>query len=171
LPSQGCENSSEALGDKAKRLFTDLNSAGLTVVTAESCTCGRLACLLSRGEGASEILHGGFITYTKENKTAALGVSRELLRTKGAVCEDVARAMAEGALDRTPADLAIAVTGVAGPDPDPDGNPVGRVHIAAARRQGVMLHRRVDYGPERAEIILERTMSDALDLLRQAGGL
>ena len=156
---------------KAKRLVTDLKSAGLTVITAESCTCGRLACLLSEGDGASEVLHGGFIAYTKQNKTSSLGVPREILQVCGAVCEEVARAMATGALERTPADVSVAVTGVAGPPPDPDGNPVGLVHIAAARRGGGVLHRKADYGCQKPELILEETMDEALDLLRQAAGL
>src|SRR4029079_1541960 len=88
-----------------------------------------LAKTLSDAPGAGEHLCGGFVTYTKQQKTKALGVSSRLLRTKGAVCKEVASALAEGALKRSAADIAIAVTGVAGPDPDEDGNPVGLVVI------------------------------------------
>ena len=108
--------------------------AKLTIITAESCTSGLLATVLSEAPGAGKILHGGFVTYTKEHKAVGLGVPDELLRSKGAVCDEVACAMAEGALARSHADLAAAITGVAGPEPDDDGNRVGRVFIAVARR-------------------------------------
>ena len=87
------------------------------------------------GGNAAKLLHGGFVTCTKANKTAALGVRRDLLYGPlGAVSPEVAMAMAEGALARSPADVAIAITGVAGPDKDEDGNPVGLVCIAVARK-------------------------------------
>ena len=104
----------------------------MTLATVESCTAGSLAYLLSQAEGASDTLHGGFIVYTKENKTAALGVPKELLATHTAVSAEVAGAMAKGGLSRCPADFVVSITGVAGPDPDEDGNPVGLVYVAAA---------------------------------------
>lgn len=116
-----------ALLDEAKR-------DGLTVVTAESCTAGLMCQVLSDAEGAAEYFHGGFVTYTKEQKSRALGVPWSVLREQGAVCATVARAMAEGALRHSGADIAAAITGVAGPAPDEDGNPVGRVCIAVVRR-------------------------------------
>jgi nicotinamide-nucleotide amidase len=152
----------------AKGVMDLVKRKRLTVITAESCTCGMLASRLSQAEGASQTLHGGFVTYTKANKTAALGVPADLLERKTAVCEEVARAMADGALARSPADLAVAITGVAGPEPDPDGNPVGLVHIAAARRGHPTLHLRKDYGDRGREQVLEQAMSDALSLLREA---
>src|SRR5436309_11701143 len=85
-----------------------------TIITAESCTSGLLASVLSEAPGAAECLHGGIVTYTKRSKSMLLGVAEELLRTKGAVCDDVARAMAEGALERSPAEISVAITGVAG---------------------------------------------------------
>jgi nicotinamide-nucleotide amidase len=109
----------------------------LTLVTAESCTAGLLTHILSLAAGAGDILHGGFVTYTKDNKTKALGVSSTLLATETAVSRKVAEAMAIGALERSPADMALAVTGVTGPEPDEDGNPVGLVYVAVARRGGV----------------------------------
>src|SRR5437868_15026178 len=118
----------------------------LTIITAESCTSGLLATVLSEAPGAGKILHGGFVTYTKEHKHVALGVPEELLRAKSAVCEEVACAMAEGALARSTSDLAAAITGVAGPEPDEDGNPVGRVYIAAARRGGPVSCFEKNYG-------------------------
>lgn len=108
----------------------------LTLVTVESCTAGALACALSRADGASQVLHGGLVVYTKANKVAAVGVPWELLRTHTAVSGEVARAMAVGGLGRSPADIAIAITGVAGPEPDEDGNPVGLAYVAVALRKG-----------------------------------
>jgi nicotinamide-nucleotide amidase len=111
---------------------------------------------------SAELLHGGFVTYTKANKTAALGVPADLLRRRGAVCPQVATAMAEGALARSPAYVAIAITGVAGPDKDEDGNPVGLVFIAVARKSfpPCVFERR--YGDIGRDAVRERAMIDAL---------
>jgi nicotinamide-nucleotide amidase len=105
-----------------------------TVVTAESCTAGLIAAALSHGEGASDVLHGGFVTYTKAQKASALGVGADLLNDVSSVHPKVAIAMAEGALERSEADIALAVTGVLGPEPDEDGNPVGLVYFCCTRR-------------------------------------
>jgi nicotinamide-nucleotide amidase len=115
-------------------LFKLLRAKKLSVVTAESCTAGLVALTLSDAPGAADLLHGGFVTYTKTNKTCALGVPAALIHEQGAVSREVAVALAIGALERCPADLAVAVTGVAGPDPDPDGNPVGLVYFAVGQR-------------------------------------
>lgn len=119
----------------AQCAVTRAHERNLTLVTVESCTAGALACALSRADGASQVLHGGFVVYTKANKVAAVGVPWEVLRTHTAVSVEVARAMAVGGLSRSPADLAIAITGVAGPEPDEDGNPVGLAYVAAAMRK------------------------------------
>jgi nicotinamide-nucleotide amidase len=113
---------------------------GLFLATAESCTAGALAQILARAPGASDVLHGGFIVYTKANKTAALGVPQLLLSRVSAVHAEVARLMASGALARCPADIVVSITGVAGPDPDEDDNPVGLVYLAAACRDGRLFH-------------------------------
>jgi len=136
-----------------------------SIVTAESCTAGKLAAVLSEAPGAAERLHGSFVTYTKANKTKSLGVSADLLQRKGAVCREVAIAMAEGALVRSPADLAVSITGVAGPDPDEDGNPVGLVCIAVARVNGDTVHLERRYGDLGREAVQERAMADALRAL------
>jgi nicotinamide-nucleotide amidase len=156
------------LKDLAERALQTAKEAGLSIVTAESCTAGKLAVVLSQAPGAAERLHGGFITYTKPNKTKALGVPAALLRSKTAVCGEVAVAMAEGALARSPAELAVAITGVAGPEPDEDGNPVGLVCIAVARRGGATVHREKRYGALGREAIQERAMTDALTELIDA---
>jgi nicotinamide-nucleotide amidase len=122
------------LNDLARRTLEIAGEKHLSIVTAESCTAGKLAVLLSGAPGAAEHLHGSFVAYTKANKAAyALGVPNNLLCERGAVCREVVAAMAEGALARSPADVAVSITGVAGPDPDEDGNPVGLVYIGLAR--------------------------------------
>lgn len=111
-----------------------LCTAGLTVVTAESCTAGLLAAVLSDAPGSAEHLQGGFITYTKESKCEVLGLPRELIDRHGVVSMEVAVALAEAGLAHSPADISVAVTGVAGPEPDDESNPVGLVYLACARR-------------------------------------
>ena len=110
--------------------------AGLSVVTAESCTGGLIALVLSEAPGAAEYLEGGFVVYTPAQKCAALELDPTLIDEHGAVSAEVAKAMALGALANSDADIALSVTGVAGPDPDERGNPVGLVYFACARRNG-----------------------------------
>jgi nicotinamide-nucleotide amidase len=150
------------LAERALEVAAQRNAS---IVTAESCTAGKLAAVLSEAPGAAERLHGSFVTYTKANKTKSLGVSAALLQRKGAVCREVAVAMAEGALARSPATLAVSITGVAGPDPDEDGNPVGLVCIAIARVDGDTVHLERRYGDLGREAVQERAMADALAAL------
>jgi nicotinamide-nucleotide amidase len=150
------------LDELAARAIAVVRDRDQTIVTAESCTAGRLATLLSDAPGAAEHLHGGFVTYTKANKTKALGVPAALLAEKGAVCRDVALALALGALERSPADFAVAITGVAGPDPDEDGNPVGLVCIAVAQRDGPIVHLEKHYGAAGRAAVQDCAMADAL---------
>ena len=150
------------LAERALELAAQRNAS---IVTAESCTAGKLAAVLSEAPGAAERLHGSFVTYTKANKTKSLGVSAALLKRKGAVCREVAVAMAEGALVRSPATLAVSITGVAGPDPDEDGNPVGLVCIAVARVNGKTVHLERRYGEVGRDAVQEHAMADALAAL------
>jgi nicotinamide-nucleotide amidase len=159
---------SPKLVEAAKEALARAKAANLGIVTAESCTSGLLASVLSEAPGAAELLHGGFVTYTKRNKTIALGVSEALLKTKGAVCEEVAGAMADGALERSPADMSVAITGVAGPSPDEDGNPVGLVCIAIARRGFPTGCLRKNYGDIGRDAVRESAMQDALAALSRA---
>ena len=101
------------LAASAAELLRLLGDKRLTLVVAESCTAGLMGQVLSDAPGAAERFHGGFVTYTKAHKTSALGVPADLLRHKGAVCLEVARAMAQGALAHSPAQLSAAITGVA----------------------------------------------------------
>jgi nicotinamide-nucleotide amidase len=157
----------------AKQVIEAARMQGLSLVTAESCTAGKLSNVLSEVPGAGMHLHGGFVTYTKEAKAELLGVSPELLRQRGAVCADTAVAMAEGALRRSPADLALAVTGVAGPEPDEDDNPIGFVCIAVARDGFPSRHTERHYGAIGRANVLDEAMIDALNealsLIRAAG--
>ena len=135
-----------ALVKRAADVVGVAHQRGLTIATAESCTGGLLAAVLSEAPGAGEQLHGGFVVYTKDQKTVALGIRRTLLDRESAVSEAVARAMAEGALLRSIADISASITGVAGPAPDEDNNPVGLVHLAAACRGLTTLHKECRFG-------------------------
>jgi nicotinamide-nucleotide amidase len=156
------------LSELAEKVLRQAIACGWSVVTAESCTAGALAHHLSKGEGASKHFHGGIVTYTKDMKTEALGVSQKLLKEKTAVCAEVAAAMAEGALKRSPADIAVSVTGVAGPQPDEDGNPVGLIYCAVAQRGGPVRTAHLHSNSKESSRILEDAMGLALDLLDEA---
>ena len=149
----------------AAELFALAAEQELTFITAESCTSGLLAATLSEAPGAGERLHGGFVTYTKENKAAVLGVPMALLNAKGAVCPEVAIAMAEGALARSPAQVAVAITGVAGPSKDEDGNPVGLVCLAVAREGYRTSVLEQNYGDIGRDCVRSRAIADALSQL------
>jgi nicotinamide-nucleotide amidase len=159
-----------SLVEAAHKVLVGAQAGKLGIVTAESCTSGLLASVLSEAPGAAELLHGGFVAYTKQNKVVALGVSEELLRAKGAVSEDVACAMAEGALERSPADISVAITGVAGPARDEDGNPVGLVCIATARRGFPTSYLQRNYGDVGRDAVRECAIRDALAALHAAVG-
>lgn len=120
--------------DEARALLAAMEARGLTLATAESCTGGLIAAALTAIAGSSAVVVGGFVTYSNAMKTRMVGVPEEVLRRVGAVSEEVARAMAEGALRETGADLALSCTGIAGPGGATPGKPVGLVFVGAARR-------------------------------------
>jgi len=124
----------------ARSIIELCTECGLTIATAESCTGGLVAGILTEIPGSSAVLDRGFVTYSNGAKADLLGVPSALIESVGAVSEEVARAMAEGALARSPADLAIAVTGIAGPGGGSPDKPVGLVHFAALRRGGTTVH-------------------------------
>jgi nicotinamide-nucleotide amidase len=157
----------ETIKDLAERVMRLARERRVTLATVESCTAGLLAYHLSQVEGASDTLHGGFVVYTKDNKIAAVGVPDDLLRAHTAVSAQVARAMAEGALKRCPADVAVAITGVAGPEPDEDGNPVGLVYVAAAARDGRTASERHEFGKALRQEICRSSMAAALGLVEK----
>lgn len=134
----------------------------LKLVAAESCTGGLLASLLTDVPGMSHVFERGFVAYTHEAKHELLGVPMAVLRAEGAVSELAARAMAEGALDRSQGDVAIAVTGFTEGGPQ---QPAGLVHFACASRSRPTIHKVMRYGDlGRAQVRL-RALATALDLL------
>jgi len=135
-----------ALVDEAARLLEAARARRLRLATAESCTGGLIAALLTEIPGSSDVVERGFVTYSNEAKSECLGVPPELIAAHGAVSEAVARAMAEGAITHSNADIAVSVTGVAGPGGGTAAKPVGLVHLAAARKGGATLHRELRLG-------------------------
>lgn len=135
----------DAVETAVYRLLRTACDAELKLSTAESCTGGLLASLLTDVDGCSHAFERGFVVYTEEAKQQMLGVPAELLERHGAVSEATARAMAEGALERSGADIALAITGFAGPAGP--GDEEGLVHLACARRGRTTLHREMHYGP------------------------
>jgi nicotinamide-nucleotide amidase len=151
--------------ERAGRLLGETKSRGYTIATAESCTGGLIAASLAAVPGASASLERGFVTYSNEAKTEMLGVPADLIRQHGAVSKEVALAMVSGALAHSPADIAVAVTGIAGPDGGTTEKPVGLVHIAAARRGGATLHEEKRFGDIGRHDIQAETVVAALDLM------
>jgi len=157
---------SQAFRVRAETLLAAARAKGLKIATAESCTGGLIAGLLTEIPGSSDVVERGFVTYSNDAKEAMLGVPRDLLIAHGAVSESVARAMVQGALEHSNADIAIAVTGIAGPGGGSDDKPVGLVHIAAARGDK-LVHRECRFGDiGRTEVRLA-SVEVALELLSQ----
>lgn len=154
------------LDQQAERLMHRLCDAGLRVATAESCTGGMLAALLTDIEGASHGFERGFVTYTKDSKAELLGIEPKLLDLNDAVSEVVARAMAKGALKRSHADIALAVTGFAGPAGP--GSEEGLVHLALARRNGGTVHREEHFGAKGRGAIRVKSLKVLLEMLEQS---
>jgi nicotinamide-nucleotide amidase len=138
----------------------------ITICTAESCSGGRLSLAFSKAKGASRYFKGGFVTYTKEMKIKVLEVPPNTIHRGTAVCADVAEAMARGAIRCSAATVGISITGVAGPEPDEDGNPVGLVYCAVARSDGSARHVELRCKAEKPEAIVEEACIEALKLLR-----
>ena len=126
----------QKLIDEAAALLAAYRTAGLRLATAESCTGGLVAAFLTEIPGSSDVVERGFVTYSNEAKTDLVGVPPDLLRAHGAVSAEVAGAMAEGALRHSRAQVAVAVTGIAGPGGATARKPVGLVFLAAARAGG-----------------------------------
>ena len=153
---------------EAEALLSELKRLGLRLVTVESCTGGLIAGLLTEIPGASAVVERGLITYSDEAKTELAGVDAALIRAHGAVSEEVARAMAEGALKRAPVDVALAVTGIAGPDGGSPAKPVGLVYVAAAHKGSPTLVRDCRFGGIGRTPIRLASVKAALSLARQA---
>lgn len=151
----------------AEEVLRTCRAEGLTLATAESCTGGLISGCLTEVAGSSDVVERGFVTYSNAAKTAMLGVPAALIAEHGAVSEPVARAMAEGALAHSPADIAVAVTGVAGPGAS-EAKPAGRVHLAVARRGRPVEQIRRDYGAIGRNGVRQATIRDALHLVLQS---
>ncbi len=151
---------------QAAEFLSAARDKGELVAVAESCTAGLLAATLTAVPGCSDVFERGFVTYSNAAKSEMLGVPYWLIEKHGAVSEDVARAMAGGALTHSNASLAIAVTGIAGPDGGTPEKPVGLVHFAAGRPEGPMHHERVVFGDVGRAEVRRRSVERALSMLR-----
>jgi nicotinamide-nucleotide amidase len=154
------------LDEQAERLMRELCDRKLTIATAESCTGGMLAALLTDIEGASHGFERGFITYTEQSKSELLGIEPDVLKRNEAVSEVVARAMAEGALARSRGDMALGITGFAGPAGEEHEE--GLVHLALARRGRPTMHRVEHFGPVGRGAIRVNSLKAMLEMLKQA---
>jgi len=153
-----------ALLSQAETLLAAYRRAGMTIATAESCSGGLVAGCLTEIAGSSDVFECGFVTYSNAAKTGMLGVPVTLIAERGAVSAEVAVAMARGALDRSKADAAVAVTGVAGPGGGTAEKPVGLVHIGAIRRGGAALERREVFAGDRTRVRID-SVAAALEML------
>ena len=151
----------------AKKVNDRLILAGHMMVTAESCTGGLIAGAITSVSGSSAMLYGGFVSYANRAKTAMIDVPQALIEQHGAVSEPVARAMAEGALRRAGVDLAISVTGVAGPGGGSDQKPIGLVHFGLATRERT-IHREERFGDLGRDGIRQATVRVALEMILEA---
>ncbi len=156
------------LKQRAAALLTAYEQKGLKIATAESCTGGLVAALLTEIAGSSAVVERGFVTYSNEAKTELIGVPSSLIVAHGAVSEPVARAMAEGALARSHADVAVGITGIAGPSGGTTTKPVGLVHFGLARRGAPTVHLERRYGALGRDVVRRRAVEEALGLLEQA---
>ncbi|WCS27460.1 CinA family protein [Methylobacterium sp. NMS14P] len=155
---------------RAEALVAAYAADGRTVATAESCTGGLVAGLLTAVPGSSAVLERGFVTYSNEAKAEAIGVPMDLIGRHGAVSEAVARAMAVGALAASRASVAVAITGIAGPGGGSAEKPVGLVHFGLGQRDGETRHLERRYGDLGRAGIRRAAVADALGLLEDALG-
>jgi len=150
----------------AKRVLDLFRARGLKVATAESCTGGLVAATLTEIAGSSDVVDCGFVTYSNAAKQAMLGVPAATLKRHGALSGETAAAMAAGALKNSQADLAVAITGIAGPGGGTTEKPVGLVYLAAASRDGRRLARTRRYGKIGRRRVRQRSVAEALELLQ-----
>jgi nicotinamide-nucleotide amidase len=149
----------------AQRVLDLLRERGQTLTTAESCTGGLIASMLTRIPGSSDAFHAGFVTYANHVKQSVLGVDAEVLDTQGAVSEPVVRQMALGAIERAGADYAVAVSGIAGPDGGSEEKPVGTVWLAWGDRDRI--NTRCLCWPVERTLFQTMVAAGALDAIRR----
>jgi nicotinamide-nucleotide amidase len=151
----------------ARTLLDLCRGRRLTIATAESCTGGLVAGTLTDIPGSSDVIDRGFITYSNDAKRAMLGVNATTLATFGAVSKETAIQMAVGALERAGVDLAVSITGIAGPGGATPGKPVGLVHFAAAARDGRIINRECRFGAIGRSAVRLRSVVEALRMLME----
>ena len=156
----------ERLTQEAELLLSACRQAGVKIATAESCTGGLIAASLTAIAGSSDVVERSFVTYSNEAKAEQLGVPAELIVRHGAVSEPVAIAMAEGALMHSRADIAVSVTGIAGPGGATPTKPVGLVHLGCARRGGTVLQEQRVFTGDRTAV-REQSVALAFALIRR----
>jgi nicotinamide-nucleotide amidase len=159
----------EELRQAAAAVLDTCRARGLRVATAESCTGGLVVAALTDIAGSSDVVDRGFVTYSNQAKQEMLGVTSETLRDHGAVSRETAEAMARGAIAHSSADLAVAITGVAGPGGGSADKPVGLVHFASASRGGALTHTEMRYGEIGRGNVRVRSVLQALAMLRETG--
>src|ERR1700753_3859636 len=151
----------------ARSLLDLCRGRRLTIATAESCTGGLVAGALTDIPGSSDVIDRAFVPYSNDAKRAMLGVEASTLATFGAVSKETATQMAVGALERAGVDLAVAITGIAGPGGAVPGKPVGLVHFAAAARDGRIIHKECRFGAIGRAVVRERSVVEALRMLME----
>ncbi len=152
--------------DAARALLAAMEARGLTLATAESCTGGLIAAALTAIPGSSAVVTRGYVTYSNDAKRQELGVPAAVLEAVGAVSEETARAMAEGALARAGVDLAVSCTGIAGPGGATPTKPVGLVFIGLARKNAPTQVRRHVFPGDRTAV-RAATVAEALALAQR----
>jgi nicotinamide-nucleotide amidase len=155
----------ETLRTDAVAVLDACRASGLMVATAESCTGGMVAAALTDIAGSSDVFERGFVTYSNAAKQAMLAVPAAVLEQHGAVSRETAEAMADGARAHSAADIAVSITGVAGPGGGSPEKPVGLVHFAASAGDGQSLHRERRYGDIGRAAVRERSAHEALAML------
>jgi nicotinamide-nucleotide amidase len=155
------------LVEQAAALLELCRRKQLRIATAESCTGGLIAATLTEIPGSSDVVERGFVTYSNDAKQAMLGVPSITLSQFGAVSREIAEAMATGALANSPAELAVSVTGIAGPGGGAPGKPVGLVHFAAASKRGGLIHRERRYGDIGRSQVRHASVVEAFAMLRE----
>ncbi|MDD3028780.1 MAG: CinA family protein [Alphaproteobacteria bacterium] len=155
---------SQDLTDKAAKVIAAYAAQQKAIATAESCTGGLIAGALTSIPGSSRVFDRGFVTYSNDAKVALLGVKPETLERMGAVSTDVAEEMARGALSASKADIALSVTGIAGPDGGSTEKPVGLVFFGLATKDGALMHYRCQFSGDR-DAVRTQTVNEGLSLL------
>jgi nicotinamide-nucleotide amidase len=160
----------DALQRRAADLIASCRTKGLAVATAESCTGGLLAALITAISGSSDVFERGFVTYSDAAKIECLGVSPRILKDFGAVSEEAARAMAAGALAHSAAAITLSVTGIAGPGGGSPGKPIGLVYFGLAHRDGGIVGVEKRFGDLGRDAVRSAAIAMAIELLLEAAG-